>query len=728
MKTTDLCNLSRRRFLAAGGLTLSGLTLGLLPMGCRDARISGFAAYPRVDEFGEWQANAFLNIDPDDRVTVISKHLEMGQGIYTGLAMLVAEELDADWSRVRVEGAPADAARYSNLAWGGIQGTGGSNSLANAWEQMRRAGAAARQMLIAAAARHWQVDPAEILVADGVLQHLPSGHKQRFGEVVEWAANEPLPDSIRLKDPGRFKLIGRAVPRKDTVEKLHGQALFTQDLRLPGMLTAVVQHPPRFGARVLLVDAARALAVKGVRQVVELPSGVAVIGEDFWSARKGREALSIVWDEYEAFADGTAQIFEHYRTLAATPGHVAKSRGDVDAALRDAGQVLEVEYRVPFLAHAAMEPLDCVVRLDEQGCEIWNGEQSQTTDQRQVAELLGIPVEQVRIHMLYAGGSFGRRANPAADYLLEAVRIAQAVEPGIPVKMIWTREDDTRGGYYRPAYLHRLKGVVDEAGLPRVWDQRIVGQSILKHTALARYMVSNGVDRTSVEGAANLPYRIPHLRVDLHSPESPVPVLWWRSVGSSHTAFAVESFIDELATRSKQDPLDYRRRLLGDHPRHLTVLNKAAEEAGWGDPLPPGRGRGIAVHESFNTCVAMVAEVSVAQGRIRVDRVVIAVDCGIAVNPDAVRAQMEGGMGFGLSAVLESAITFKDGRVEQSNFDDYTILRIDQMPRVEVHILASTQPPSGAGEPATPVIAPAVANAVFAATGHRLRELPLRLP
>ncbi|MET0088801.1 MAG: xanthine dehydrogenase family protein molybdopterin-binding subunit [Candidatus Thiodiazotropha sp.] len=728
MNTRDLCNLSRRRFLMAGGLTLTGLTLGILPMGCRDARNSGYAGYPRVGESGEWQANAFLNIDSDDRVTVISKHLEMGQGVYTGLAMLVAEELDADWSRVRVEGAPADSVRYSNLAWGGIQGTGGSNSIANAWEQMCRAGAAARQMLIAAAARHWQVNPGEIEVAEGVLRHPDSGRAQRFGEVAGWAAQEPVPEQVSLKDPGSFKLIGRSLPRKDTAEKLNGQALFTQDLRLPGMLTAVVRHPPRFGARVLLVDAERALAVKGVRKVVELPTGVAVIGEDFWSARQGREALSIVWDEYEAFSEGSEQIFEYYRKLAATPGDVATERGDVDMALRDAEQILEVEYQLPYLAHAAMEPLDCVVRLDEQGCEIWNGEQSQTRDQIKVAELLGIPVEQVRIHMLYAGGSFGRRANPAADYLLEAMRIAQAVKSGTPVKMIWTREDDTRGGYYRPAYLHRLKGGVDEQGLPRVWDQRIVGQSILKHTALERHMVRNGVDRTSVEGAANLPYRIPHLRVDLHSPESPVPVLWWRSVGSSHTAFAVESFIDELAARTQQDPLDYRRHLLGDHPRHLAVLNLAADRAGWSSPLPPGRGRGIAVHESFNTCVAMVTEVSVAQGLIRVDRVVIAVDCGIAVNPDAVRAQMEGGMGFGLSAVLESAITFKDGRVEQGNFDDYKVLRIDQMPQVEVHILASAQPPSGAGEPATPVIAPAVANAVFAATGHRLRELPLRLP
>ncbi|MET0066403.1 MAG: xanthine dehydrogenase family protein molybdopterin-binding subunit [Candidatus Thiodiazotropha sp.] len=728
MKAAAVCNLSRRRLLLAGGLTLTGLTLGILPMGCRDARNSGYAGYPKVDASGEWQANAFLNIDPGGQVTVISKHLEMGQGIFTGLAMLVAEELDADWQQVRVEAAPADPQRYSNLAWGGIQGTGGSNSIANAWEQMRRAGASARQMLISAAARQWQVDPREIEVSAGVLHHPPSGQKQPFGALARLAGGEPLPQRVHLKDPGDFRLIGRSVPRTDTPEKLTGQAIFTQDLRLPGMLTAVVRHPPRFGARVLLVDAERTLALNGVRQVVELSSGVAVVADDFWSAQQGRDALSIVWDEYEAFSESSGQIFEHYRKLAASTGVVAREQGDVDAALRDAAQILEVEYQVPFLAHAAMEPLDCVVRLDENGCEIWNAEQSQTRDQRMLAEMLGISMDQVRIHMLYAGGSFGRRANPAGDYLLEAVSIARALEPGTPLKLMWTREDDIRGGYYRPAYLHRIKGVVGEDGLPRVWDQRIVGQSILKHTPLESYMVRNGVDRTSVEGAVNLPYRIPSFRVDLHSPELPIPVLWWRSVGASHAAFAVESFIDELAARSARDPLDYRRRLLAHQPRHLAVLNLAADKAGWGRPLPAGRGRGIALHESFGTCVAQVAEVGVSSGRIHVERVVIAVDCGIAVNPDAVQAQMEGGMGFGLSAALEEAITFRDGRVEQGNFNDYRVLSIDRMPSVEVHIVPSANPPTGVGEPATPVIAPAVANAVFAATGHRLRELPLRLP
>ena len=728
MNRDRIVNLSRRRFLAAGVAAGAGLTLGLLPKADAAMRESGpgFAGSAPA-QTGEFQPNAFLRIGRDNSVTVISKHLEMGQGTYTGLATLVAEELDAAWEQVRVEGAPANAKLYKNLFWGEAQGTGGSTAIANSWMQMRKAGAAARQMLVEAAANQWQVEADDIEVEAGVLSHPGSGRSASFGELADAAAEQEVPQEVLLKDPDEFRLIGKRLPRKDSPEKIDGSAQFTIDVKLPGMLTAVVAHPPRFGAKVRSFDASAASAVAGVEKVLQIPSGVAVVARDFWSAKRGREALRVDWDEAEAFALSSGQIVEQYRALAAEPGAVARSDGDADAAIKKAARVIEAEYSVPYLAHAAMEPMDCVARIDADGCEIWNGEQMNTGDQYAIAGALGIKPEQVRINMLYAGGSFGRRANPKADYVLEAVHIAKTLPPGVPVKLIWTREDDTRAGFYRPLYLHRLRAALDGDNKPVAWQQRIVGQSILSGTPFESVMVKDGVDQTSVEGAANLPYALDNIHVDLHSPKLPVPVLWWRSVGSTHTAFAVECFIDELAEAAGEDPVAFRRARLGGHPRHLGVLNLAAEKAGWGEPVGRNRGRGVAVHESFNSYVAQVVEVTVRRGTIYVDRVVIAVDCGVPVNPDVIEAQMQGGMGYGLAATLASELTFRDGRVEQSNFHDYLTLRIDQMPEVEVHIVPSTEAPTGVGEPATPVIAPAVANAVYAATGQRLRRLPLRL-
>ncbi|MCP5445792.1 MAG: xanthine dehydrogenase family protein molybdopterin-binding subunit [Chromatiaceae bacterium] len=728
MKTNDIVNLSRRRFVAGGILSVAGLTLGILPdVQAEQPGSAAEAMGTAPAEAGEFSPNAFLRIDKSGAVTVISKHLEMGQGTYTGLATLVAEELDADWDRVRVEGAPADASRYNNLFWGAMQGTGGSTAIANSFDQLRRAGAAARQMLVAAAAERWQVPIAEIRVVSGVVEHAASGRKAGFGELAEAAASQPVPETVLLKDPAAFELIGKRIPRKDSSEKIDGSAQFTQDVRLPGMKTALVLHPPRFGAKVCGVADSAALQISGVSRIVQIPSGVAVVADDFWSAKLGRDALRVSWDESEAFNESSEQLLQAYRELAKTAGTVARDDGKAVQVLAETDDVLEAEYSVPFLSHSAMEPMDCIVRIDDNGCEIWNGEQMQTGDQMAVAALLGLQPEQVKINMLYAGGSFGRRANPAADYVLEAVHIAKQLEQGIPLKMIWTREDDTRAGYYRPMYLHRLRATLDPAGNPLAWDQCIVGQSILAGTPFESAMVKDGIDHTSVEGAVNLPYAIDHFHLDLHSPKLPVPVLWWRSVGSTHTAFVGESFIDELAHKAGQDPVAYRRRLLAKHPRHLGVLNLAAEKADWGAPLGRGQGRGVAVHESFNSYVAQVAEVTVRRGVIHVDRVVIAIDCGIAVNPDVIEAQMQGGMGFGLSAALYSELVLDRGRVMQSNFHDYQILRIDQMPEVEVYIVPSAEPPTGVGEPATPVIAPALANAVFAATGQRLRRLPLRL-
>ncbi len=723
-------NASRRDFLKTG----AGLTLAFVIPGTNAAGPAGPGMAGSADALsgGAFAPNAFVRIGADDTVTVIAKHLEMGQGTYTGLATLVAEELDAAWSQVVVEGAPADASRYNNLLWGPAQGTGGSTAIANSFEQMRRAGAAARAMLVQAAALRWQVPAGELTVEAGVVGHRASKRQARFGELAEAAASLPVPEQVTLKDPKDFTLIGRHVPRKDSAEKTDGSARFTQDVKLPGMLVAVVAHPPRFGATVRGVDDSAARAVPGVADVVRIPTGVAVLAGDYWTAKKGRDALKLDWDESAAYRGSSRAIVADYRSLAATPGAIARRDGDAEGTLARAGKVLEAEFVLPFLAHAAMEPMNCVMRLDDRGVEVWNGEQLHTGDQFALAGLFGLAPEQVRINMLYAGGSFGRRANPQSDYVLETGHIVKAIGGRAPVKLVWSREDDMRAGHYRPLYLHRLRAALDAEGRPVAWAHRLVGQSIMAGTAFEEIMIKDGVDATSVEGASNLPYAIPHVDVDLHTTNAQVkvPVQWWRSVGSSHTAFSTEVFVDELAIAAGADPVAYRLALLANHPRHAAVLRLAAEQAGWNERLAPAqagkRGRGVAVHESFHSYVAQVVEVTVKpDGSFSVDRVVCAVDCGIAVNPDVIRAQMEGGIGFGLAAALSGAITLEDGRVEQSNFHDYTVLRIDQMPAVEVHIVPSAEKPTGVGEPGVPPIAPALVNALFAATGKRVRTLPV---
>jgi isoquinoline 1-oxidoreductase beta subunit len=727
MSTLKIVNESRRQFLKAGaGLTLAIYLPGAAAVEAGPGKAGGVTVGPV-----SFEPNAFVRIGEDNTVTVIVKHLEMGQGTYTGLPTLVAEELDADWSQIRVEGAPADAKRYNNLFWGPTQGTGGSTAMANSFMQMRQAGAAARAMLVSAAATEWNVPAQQIVVKQGVLTHAASNHKATFGELAAKAAALAVPEKVQLKDPKNFVYIGKSVARKDSHAKGNGSAVYTQDIHLPGMLTAVVAHPPRFGATLKSFDATRAKAVKGVVDVVAIPTGVAVLAKDFWAAKKGRDALTIDWDETHAFKSSTPEIFERYRALARSPGTVAHRTGDAEKQMGRVAKRLDAAFEFPFLAHAAMEPMNCVVKLDIDGCEIWNGEQFQTIDQSTIAKTLSLPAENVKLNMLYAGGSFGRRANPHSDYLLEAVHIAQASGGKVPVKLVWTREDDMRAGWYRPMFLHTLRAGLDADGNLVAWQHRLVGQSIIAGTAFESGMVKGGIDSVSVEGAVNLPYAIPHKLVDLHSPKLPVPVQWWRSVGSSHTAFSTEVFLDEVAHAANKDPVAFRQALLKEHPRHRGVLDLVAQKSGWGKPLvgKPGerRGRGVALHESFGSFVAQVAEVTVKpDGQFSVDRVVCAIDCGIAVNPSIVRGQMEGGITFGLSAALYGAITLKEGKVEQSNFNDYPMLRINEMPQVEVHIVASTANPSGVGEPGVPPIAPAVANALFAATGKRLRNLPLR--
>ncbi len=722
--TTDLDapNVARRTFLKAAGATAAGLTIGFEWFG------TGRRAVAATASDAPFAPNAFLRITPDGVVTVIAKHVEMGQGAYTGIATIVAEELDADWPSVRVESAPADATRYANLAFGKLQGTGGSSAMANSWQQLREAGAKARAMLVSAAAARWHVPASELTTRDGFVEHAASGKRASYGALVQAAAQLPVPDKVTLKTPADFRLIGHPITRVDATPKSNGTAQFTLDVAFPGMLVALLQRPPRFGATVKSFDASAAQAVPGVVSVVQVPRGVAVVATGFWAAKQARDALKVEWDDTQAEKRSSDAIMREYRRLAEKPGLPARKDGDADAAISGAARRISASYAFPYLAHAPMEPLDAVVRLRADRCEIWAGDQFQTIDQANAAKVAGLKPEQITIHTLYAGGSFGRRANAWSDYVVEAVSIAKALGAnGKPVKLQWTREDDIQGGLYRPMYFHKLDAGLSADGRLVGWRHRIVGQSILAGTPFEPVMVKHGIDSTSVEGAANLPYAVPNVSVELTTTKTGVPVLWWRVVGSSHTAYAVEAFIDEAAHTAGKDPYVFRRDLLGGAPRLKHVLDVAAEKAGWdpAKPLPKGRGRGIAVAEAFNSYVAQVAEVSVgADGKVKVERVVCAVDCGIAINPDIVAAQMEGGIGFGLGAIMHSAITLKDGQVEQRNFDGYQVLRIAEMPKVEVHIVPSAEAPTGVGEPGVAPIGPAVANAVFAATGKRYYTLP----
>jgi isoquinoline 1-oxidoreductase beta subunit len=710
---------TRREFLKTAALSTAGLVVAFyVPL---RGRFAVAAEAPSAAPAALAPVNAFLRIAPDDTITVLLAHSEMGQGIWTSLPMVIAEELDADWSKFRVEHALA-APPYAHTEWG-IQATGGSSTTPSEFDRYRQVGAAARTLLVQAAAQRFGVAPADCRTENGTV--IAGDRRLRFGELADEAARLPMPAMVTLKDPKDWKVIGRPTRRLDTPEKIDGRAVFGLDVSFDGLLTAVVERSPVFGGKVKSFDATAARAVPGVRKVVQVPSGVAVVADHFWAAQQGREVLQIEWDLGAGATLDSGAMLTEFRRLAATPGGNAASAGDVAAALAKAQRRVSAEYFVPYLAHAPMEPLNCTVRIGPDRCEIWTGTQFQTMDQASAAQITGLKPEQVELHTTFLGGGFGRRATPTADWVSEAVHVAKAA--GAAVKTVWTREDDIRGGYYRPMFLHRVAIGLGDDGMPMAWDHTLVGQSVLAGTAFAA--PAGTADPASVEGTADSPYlkAVPNHRVQLHDYRSPVPVLWWRSVGHSHTAFAMESMIDELALAAGIDPVAYRRKLLAGQPRHLGVLELVAAKAGWGAPLPAGRARGVAVHESFGSYVAQVAEVSVQDGRIRVHRVVCAIDCGIAVNPLTIEAQMQSGIAFGLGAALESRITFKDGRVEQSNFDDYRVLRLPDMPQVEVHIVPSRDKPGGVGEPGTPPIAPAVANAVAALTGQRLRELPFKL-
>ena len=719
-----------RRFVLKGSMAAgAGLLLGV---GCKPKKDKSAPKTNAPTEAvaptsSEPSLNAFVRIAPDNTVTVVSKHIEFGQGTYTGMATLVAEELDADWSQVRVESAPADASRYNNLFYGPMQGTGGSTSMANAFMQMRQAGATARAMLLAAAAAQWQVDVAELTTSAGTVQHAGSKKTATYGELAERAAALEVPDKVPLKDPKDFKLIGKSAARVDVPGKLDGSAQFTIDTYLPDMVTAVVARPTRFGGKVKSVDDAAARKVSGVVDVVQVPSGVAVLAKNFWAAKKARQALRITWDDSAAEKRGSAEIMDEYRTFLDQPGKEVRNDGDVATALAGAARVLTADYEFPFLVHAPMEPLDCAVRLSKDKCEIWAGSQSPTSDLMAASRISGLTPDKIEIHTMLAGGSFGRRATPDSDVVSEATHIAKAIDGRFPVKLVWTREDDIRGGRYRPMYLHRLVGGLDKDGNIVAWQQRVIGQSIMKGTPLEALAMRNGIDPTMLEGASTLPYAIPNLAVDVHVVDVGVPPLWWRSVGHTHTAFTTEVFFDELVRAAGRDPLQERLKLLADHPRLHRVVELVGEKSGWGTPLPAGKARGIAMHKSFNSFVAEVAEVSLAaDGMPRVERVVCAVDCGVPVNPDNIRAQMEGGIGYGLAAALHNELILEGGRVVQSNFHDYQPMRMHEMPPVEVHIVPSAEPPTGVGEPGVPPIAPAVANAMAQLIDRPIRKQPFR--
>ena len=711
MSTSEV--ILRREFLKKSLVGGTGLVIGFYLPG----KFEALAAVPPSEPVA---ANAWVRIAPDDTVTILIDKSEMGQGVVTSLAMLLAEELEFDWKKVKTEFAPA-APQYFNPIFG-VQGTGGSTSIRASWGPLTKAGAAAREMLIAAAAQQWYVEPSACHVENGAVVHNATNKRLGYGALAERAAKLPVPANPALKDPKDYKYIGKPMKRLDTPSKVNGKAGFGIDVRLPNIQHAVVARCPVFGGTVKSFDDSKAKAVRGVKQILQISSGVAVVADNTWSAMEGRRALKITWDEGPNAANSSDAIRKLYHAAAEKPGAIVRKDGDADAALATAAKRVEAAYEVPFLAHATMEPMNCAADVRTDACDIYAPTQFQTINQMTGAKITGLKPEQIRIHTTFLGGGFGRRAEQ--DFVAEAVEISKGT--GAPVQVTWSREDDIQSDFYRPAAYSKLVAGLDADGWPVAWKSRIVGPSIMSRFFPGS--VKNGIDETSVEGQANAKYGIPNFLVEYALTEPGVPVGFWRSVGNSHNGFITECFVEELAKAGGKDPFEFRRKLLANAPRHRGVLELAAEKAGWGKALPAGRTRGIAVVESFGSFVAEVAEVSVNRksGEVRVHRVVCAVDCGRYVNPDTISAQMEGAIVYGLTAALKGQITIEKGRVQQSNFHDYEMLRLSEMPKIEVHIVPSTEPPGGVGEPGTPPIAPAVCNAIFAATGKPIRRLPIR--
>jgi isoquinoline 1-oxidoreductase beta subunit len=718
MGTVSSDQVSRRQFVVVLATAGGGLLLGCRA-GDRTGAKSAAAAAPDLPAFAP---DAFVRIGTDGRVTLIMPQVEMGQGMYTSLPMLIAEELEVPLDQVHVEHAPPSDKLYANPIFG-FQATGGSTSVRGFYDPLRKAGAVARTMLVAAAAQRWGVEPASCRAEKGSVHHPATGRTLTYGALAEAASKLPVPAEVKLKDPKDFVLIGTPAKRLDSPEKVNGTAQYSIDVRLPGLKVATLAASPVLGGKVASVDDSKAKAIPGVRQIVRLDDLVAVVGDHMWAAKQGLAALTIRWDDGPNGKVSTEDVVQQLDAASRTPGVVARKQGVPDSALSGAAKKIEAVYQAPFLAHATMEPVNCTVHVRKDGCEVWTGSQVLSRVQATAAKVTGFPPEKVVVHNHLLGGGFGRRLE--VDFETKAVRIAKEVDG--PVKVVWTREEDIQHDVYRPYYYDRIAAGLDARGKPVAWTHRIVGPSILARWAPPAF--KDGLDGDGVDGAVQVLYDIPAIQVEYVRHEEPVlETGWWRGVGVTHNAFVVESFIDELAVAARQDPLAYRRTLLGKSPRALGVLDIAAKAAGWGGKLPAGHGRGISLmYSGWDTYVAEVAEVEVSSsGEVRVHRVVCAVDCGTMVNPDTVKAQIEGGVVFGITGALYGEVTLKNGRVQQSNFSDYRILRMNESPAIEVHLVRSTASPGGIGEPGTAATAPALANAVFAATGKRIRRLPLR--
>ncbi|MCK1427199.1 xanthine dehydrogenase family protein molybdopterin-binding subunit [Bradyrhizobium sp. 87] len=711
--------MSRRTFFQG-----AGLLLGFAMTGARTEPVFAARASQVTENevMGTFAPNGFIRISPTGVVTLIIPMIEMGQGVYTSLSMLLAEELEVKLDQIQVQHAPPNDALYVNSIIG-IQNTGGSASVRAFWTPLRQAGAVGRGLLIAAAAKRWNVDPATCRAKEGVVFDAPGSKELSYGELANAAAKLTVPPAakVKLKDPNEFTLIGTRAKRLDSAIKVDGRALYGIDARLPGMWVAAVAIAPVLGGKAKALDEKAALAVKGVRQVVNIDEAVAVLADHMGAAKKGLEAAAIAWDDGPNGKVSSADIVKQLEEESKNPGAVARKVGDVGKAIAEAAQRVDAIYQVPFLAHAAMEPMNCTVHLQKDRCDIWVGTQAPTITQAQVAELTRLPMDAIKIHNHLIGGGFGRRLE--ADGTILAVKIAKHVDG--PVKVLWSREEDIQHDMYRPYYLDRLSAGLDAAGKPVAWMHRIAGSSVM-----ARYYppyFKDGLDPDAIEAAAEPPYALPNVHVDFVRVEpTGVRTSWWRGVGPTHNVFVVESFIDELAHAAKQDPVAYRKGLLGHNPRALAVLSLAAEKAGWGAPLPARHGRGISVQFAYGSYTSQVAEVEVAaNGSVKVKRIVCAIDCGMYVNPDTIEAQIQGGTLFGLTAALHGSITFKDGRVEQSNFDSYLPMRIDEVPIVDTHLVKNAEAPGGVGEAPTAIVSAAVTNAIFAATGKRLRSLPV---